>query len=145
MDGESCLGIGPANERIERNKEKRGNVLSLRMPRSCWKTWVRLKLSFPKPKNTNSADSTASAESIKPIGRSRVWTALPPPNERHQFRGLFTEASEKPKVIVIGLLYTDTYGFLESPFRGKKDTTCYLKPMKSISLSSIWMIRQPVF
>ena len=27
---------------------------------------------------------------------------------------------EKPKVIVIGLLYTDTYGFLESPFRRKK-------------------------
>ena len=34
---------------------------------------------------------------------------------------------KKPKVIVIGLLYTDTYGFLEGPFRGKKDTTCYLK------------------
>ena len=30
-------------------------------------------------------------------------------------------------MIVIGLLYTDTYGFLESPFRGKKDTPCYLK------------------
>ena len=68
---------------------------------------------------------------LLPIGEAE-FGLLYPWNERHQFTGLLRRP-EKPKVIVIGSIYTDTYGFLESPFRGKKETTCYLKPMKSIS------------
>ena len=99
---------------------------------------------LPKNRNTNSADSKQQVlnqlcrlEEAE-FGLLYLW------NERHQFGGLFTEASEKPKVIVIGLLYTDTYGFWKVHFVEKRHDLLS-KPMKSISLSSIWMIRQPVF
>ena len=85
-------------------------------------------LPSPKTNNTNSADlkqqvlnqlcrmEDAEFGLLFPSGMSAISSVVS-----------LLRRPEKPKVIVIGLLYTDTYGFLESPFRGKKDTTCYLK------------------
>ena len=85
-------------------------------------------LPSPKTGNTNSADSKqqvlnqlcrleeAEFGLLYPSGMSAISSVVS-----------LLRRPEKPKVIVIGLLYTDTYGFLESQIRGKKDTTCYLR------------------
>ena len=110
-------------------RKKRGNVLSLRNASIMLENLGQAEnLPSPKTSNTNSADSKQQvlnqlcrleeAESglLYPSGMSAISSVVS-----------LLRRPEKPKVIVIGLLYTDTYGFLESPFRGKKDTTCYLK------------------
>ena len=110
-------------------RKKRGNVLSLRSASIMLENLDQAEnLPSPKTGNTNSADSKQQvlnqlcrleeAESglLYPSGMSAISSVVS-----------LLRRPEKPKVIVIGLLYTDTYGFLESPFRGKKDTTCYLK------------------
>ena len=110
-------------------RKKRGNVLSLRSASIMLEKLDQAEnLPYPKTGNTNSADSKqqvmnqlyrleeAESGMLYPSGMSAISSVVS-----------LLRRPEKPKVIVICLLYTDTYGFLESPFRGKKDTTCYLK------------------
>ncbi len=110
-------------------RKKRGNVLSLRNA-SLMMGDLRVsgKLLSPKIEPRN---STASKQQVLerlcylehaehgllyPSGMSAVSSVIS-----------LLRRPDKPKVIVIGLLYTDTYGFLESTYRGKKDTALYLK------------------
>ncbi len=111
-------------------RKKRGNVLSLRSASIMQENLVQAEnLPSPKTRNTNSADSKqqllnqlcrleeAEFGLLYPSGMSAISSVVS-----------LLRRPKKPKVIVIGLLYTDTYGFRESPFRGKNDTTWYLKP-----------------
>ena len=94
-------------------RKKRGNVLTMRSA-----SIMLQNLPSPKTGNTNSADSKQQllnqlcrleeAESglLYPSGMSAISSVVS-----------LLRRPEKPKVIVIGLLYTDIYSFLESPFR----------------------------
>ena len=42
-----------------------------------------------------------------------------------------------PKVIVLGLLYTDSYGFLERTYSGQSNTTCYLQVSETDKLEEV--------
>ena len=94
-------------------RKKRGNVLSLRNA-----SIMLENLPSPKTWNTNSADSKQQV--LNQLCRlEEAEFGLLYPSGMSAFSSVVSllRRPEKPKVIVIGLLYTDTYGFLESLFR----------------------------
>ena len=119
-------------------RKKRGNILSLRhaavlleelkktpaepvstLPEKTGVTDLRLKTG--KEVDSSLVKRLCSLEGADtgfffPSGMSAITSVLS-----------MLRRPEKPRVIVIGLLYTDSYAFLEWPFHGEKDTTIYLQ------------------
>ena len=102
-------------------RKKRGNVLSLRNASIMLENLDQAEnLPSQKTGNTNSADSKqqvlnqlcrleeAEFGLLYPFGMSAISSVVS-----------LLRRPEKPKVIVIGLLYTDTYEFLKSHFAKK--------------------------